>query len=95
VKRVQRLLEATFRSKLPYDAYQNPARIRQKLLGGGTKDYDLAGDFLGEDGRPKTRIFIESKNVDGAGGQSAEFALFLAPVAPQDRPSTLISKYSF
>lgn len=78
VKRVQRLLEGTLRFRLPYDAYKHKERVSLKMLGGMVKLYDLNGDFLDEQGQAVTRIFVESKNLADAGGQSAEFEEFLA-----------------
>lgn len=77
-KRVQRLLEATTRFKLPYDAYQHKERVTLKMLTGHVETYDLNGDHLDEDGQAVTRVYVESKNLQGAGGQSAEFKRFLA-----------------
>lgn len=78
VKRVQRLLEATLRFRLPYDAYQHPERVRLKMLTGRVETYDLHGDYLDEGGHGQTRVFVESKNLDGAGNQSSEYNQFLA-----------------
>lgn len=76
--RVKRLLEGFMRFTLPYDAYQHKERVTLELLTGTVETYDLTGDHLDEDGEPQTRIFVESKNVDDAAGQSAEFKRFLA-----------------
>lgn len=78
VQRVKRLLEATLRFRLPYNAYQHSERVRLKMLTDEYETYDLNGDYLDEDGREVTRIYVESKNLDGAGAQSAEFKRFLA-----------------
>jgi hypothetical protein len=77
-KRVQRLLEATLRFKLPYNAYQHAERVTLDMLTGDTETYDLNGDYLDENGHEVTRIYIESKNVEGAGSQGVEFRRFLA-----------------
>jgi hypothetical protein len=77
-KRVKRLLEGTMRFKLPYNAYQHAERVRVEMLTGIFETYDLNGDFLDEDGHAVTRIYVESKNVEGAGAQAAEFRRFLA-----------------
>ena len=77
-KRIQRLLEATLRFKLPYDAYAHRERVMLKMLTGRVETYDLKGDYVGEDGRAVTSIYVESKNVAGAGSQSSEFRRFLA-----------------
>jgi hypothetical protein len=68
-KRVKRLLEATQRFSLDYNAYENPARVKLKMLTGHVERYDLTGDYLDEDGTAKTPIFIESKNVKEPGSQ--------------------------
>src|SRR4051794_29567031 len=78
VKRVKRLLEATLRFKLPYDAYRHPERVKLTMLTGREEAFDLTGDFLNPEGTALTRIFIESKNQAGAGHQSAQFKRFLA-----------------
>jgi hypothetical protein len=78
VTRAKRLLEATLRFKLPYNAYQHKERVSLDMLTGHVESYDLNGDVLDEDGRELTRIYIESKNLDGAGSQSVEFKRFLA-----------------
>ncbi len=78
VARVKRLLEATIRFTLPYNAYQHLERVRLEMMTGHVETYDLNGDFLDEDGHPVTRIYVESKNVEGAGSQSSEFKRFLA-----------------
>src|ERR1039458_1268215 len=77
-QRVKRLLEATLRFKLPYNAYQHKERVSLDMLTGHIESYDLNGDMLDEDGVALTRVFIESKNVDGAGSQSVEFKRFLS-----------------
>ena len=77
-KRVQRLLEATTRFNLPYDAYQHKERVTLKMITGHVETYDLNGDHLDGDGQALTRVYVESKNLKGAGGQSAEFRRFLA-----------------
>jgi hypothetical protein len=77
-KRVKRLLEATQRFSLDYNAYENPARVKLKMLTGHVERYDLTGDYLDEDGTAKTPIFIESKNVKEPGSQDWEFKRFLA-----------------
>lgn len=78
VKRVKRLLEGTLRFKLPYNAYQHKERVSLEMMTGQSEAYDLNGDVLDEDGCEVTRIFIESKNLDGAGSQGVEFKRFLA-----------------
>jgi hypothetical protein len=77
-QRVKRLLEGTLRFKLPYNAYQHKERVFLDMLTGHTETYDLNGDVLDEDGHEVTRIYIESKNVEGAGSQGVEFKRFLA-----------------
>ena len=77
-KRVKRLLEATLRFKLPYNAYQHAERVELTMLTGIRETYDLNGDYLDEGGQEVTRIFVESKNLDGAGNQSTEYKRFLA-----------------
>jgi hypothetical protein len=77
-QRVKRLLEATLRFNLPYNAYQHVERVQVEMLTGVMETYDLNGDYLDEEGHEITRIYVESKNVDGAGSQSAEFKRFLA-----------------
>ena len=66
------------RFNLPYNAYQNPERVSLKMLTGRRETYDLNGDHLDESGRETTRMFVESKDLQGAGGQAAEFKQFLA-----------------
>jgi hypothetical protein len=77
-KRVKRLLEATLRFKLPYNAYQHAERVSVEMMTGIIETYDLNGDYLDENGRELTRIYVESKNLEGAGSQSIEFKRFLA-----------------
>jgi hypothetical protein len=77
-KRVKRLLEATTRFRLPYNAYQHAERVSLEMLTGVIETYDLNGDYLDEHGNEVTRIYVESKSVDGAGSQSIEFRRFLA-----------------
>jgi hypothetical protein len=77
-KRVKRLLEGTLRFNLPYNAYQHKERVSLDMLTGHSEAFDLNGDVLDEDGHEVTRIFIESKNTEGAGSQSIEFRRFLA-----------------
>lgn len=79
-RRVKRLLEATLRFKLPYDAYKNPERVSLTMLTGHKEAFDLKGDFLSEEGLAVTHVFVESKNQAGAGNQSTEFKRFLAEV---------------
>ncbi|HEX3361331.1 MAG TPA: hypothetical protein VHS74_10100 [Solirubrobacterales bacterium] len=79
VKRVRRLLDGTMRFRLPYDVYGSPERVVLPLLPEGErKHFDLAGDLLDEDGRPSSPIYVESKNVKGAGDQATKFKDFLA-----------------
>jgi len=78
VDRVKRLLEGTLRFSLPYNAYQHKERVTLTMLTGYPETYDLNGDILDEGGHERTRIFIESKNLDGAGSQGIEFKRFLA-----------------
>jgi hypothetical protein len=78
VARVKRLLEGTLRFSLPYNAYQHRERVTLTMLTGHLETYDLNGDVLNEHGQERTRLFIESKNVDGAGSQGLEFKRFLA-----------------
>lgn len=77
-QRVKRLLEASLRFKLPYNAYQHKERVSLDMLTGHVETYDLNGDMLDEEGVAITRVFVESKNLDGAGSQSVEFRRFLA-----------------
>jgi hypothetical protein len=76
--RVKRLLEGTLRFNLPYNAYSHVERVTLVMLTGAGETYDLHGDVLDEDGRERTRIYVESKNVDDAGSQGVEFQRFLA-----------------
>jgi hypothetical protein len=78
VKRVKRLLEASMRFRLPYDAYEHAERVTLPLLSDKVKTFDLVGDHLDETGSARTPIYVESKNVKDAGAQGAEFAQFLA-----------------
>lgn len=48
------------------------------MLTGRVETYDLSGDHLDEDAEERTRIYVESKNLTGAGSQNAEFRQFLA-----------------
>jgi hypothetical protein len=67
------------RFRLPYDIYEAPERVVLPLLPEGErKHFDLSGDCLGEDGQPTGELFVESKNVQGAGDQSTKFEAFLA-----------------
>ena len=68
-KRVKRLLEATLRFSLPYNAYQHKERVSLEMLTGHLGTYDLNGDVVDENGVATTRVFIESKNLDGAGSR--------------------------
>lgn len=49
-----------------------------EMMTGIFETYDLNGDYLDEDGQGVTRIYVESKNLEGAGNQSVEFKRFLA-----------------
>jgi hypothetical protein len=79
IKRVRRLLDGTMRFRLPYDVYGSPERVVLPLLADGErKHFDLSGDLMDEDGQPGPEIYVESKNVKGAGDQAAGFKNFLA-----------------
>ena len=53
---------------MPYNAYQHKERVAE-MLNGHPETYDLNGDVVDENGVATTRVFIESKNLDGAGSQ--------------------------
>ena len=98
-KRVQRLLEATLRFRLPYDAYQHKERVSLRMLTGHYETYDLNGDHLDEDAQEVTRVYVESKNLAGAGNQSWEFTRFLAQAYSATKSviddSSMDPKYEF
>src|SRR5262245_60842050 len=79
IKRVRRLLDGSMRFRLPYDVYENAERVVVPLLPDGERKYfDLNGQCLGEDGTPRSELYVESKNVKDAGSQATEFKEFLA-----------------
>lgn len=75
VAQVQRWLEATTYLELPWNAYETPQMCQVQHLS-GSKLFDLAGWFLGENRR---EVYIENKSHTTSGGnQYADFQEFLA-----------------
>jgi hypothetical protein len=78
VNRVKRLLEASMRFELRWDAYQHRGKVSLTALTGATKAYDLRGNHLTDGLTATVEVFIESKGEKTAGSQAAEFKQFLA-----------------
>jgi hypothetical protein len=79
VKHFRRLLDGTMRFNMSYDIYESPERVILPLLvDGQTKAFDIGGVHTDEDGNRRAEVYVEAKNYEDAGGQSAEFREFLA-----------------
>lgn len=72
----KRWLESTTWVELPFDVYDNEELCTPEILDGTVQGFDLFGYIHT---KPKTPVFVESKNVNSAGGkQGADFIEFLA-----------------
>lgn len=79
VKHFRRLLDGTMRFNMSWDVYENAALVSLPLLAPGkTKAFDLGGWHTDDDGGTLAEIYVEAKNYQEPGGQSAEFKSFLA-----------------